>query len=547
MVRVTSLSMHRALGQLMLMVDRHPSLGAEVARARREFFGVETPDVDPLRQAAADARFAEWYLLERESEVLGEVPARSLRHKMTEVPPDYDVLLDSTAGVFLVEDGAAGVQLRDLQDGKAYDIEPEMLELRAGDVLVGRVFHDAPGSGVPSAAVAVQSNARELAAAFRRDVAGLGLDRRLTQAEIEHLLFRRWRLAAHASEAEVSLEAMEADLDRLLRTAGPGAPTAQQISRTLRQAEEPGPVLAELLDRLAFETDVDLERARMLLLGISNAHRSARTAPPAPPAPRGSASAGASETLGARLAQHLEQGLQSRRDVEEMFADLGEMLGEELEGDEEDEGGEPWGSCDQGDLEPLVQEFLWEERCEEGREARVLALLVGQQKEAPVPKLDLEYLETADLMRLLLREYLGAPPALRQARVLEAFDVLRRFYEWAERTQQYELRAVLDACRGALVDELPRLHAASLALSAAAEAPGDEAPALLRVAYAGPEGLEVVPCDGAEPLRVRNPAALDALRAGDLLLAKVHVEAPATAALRDMVVVLPAGAETLLG
>lgn len=378
--------------------------------------------------------------------------------------------------------------------------------------------------------------------AFQRDYRALELERRLSQIEIEHLVFHKWRLAEE-SGSRTPVTEMEKELSTLLERSGQEPGLAAEICQALREAEQPGAVMGPVLDQLAFETDVDLERLRVVLVEIWNGYRDVPqvSAPPKPT--KGTSVPSRAEGLGAQLARRIEEGLSAKEDVEELFDEVAEMLGEDIDDEPEEVAG-----VAQGDLEPLIQEFLWEHKCEAGPENAVLSSLLAQQQEAPVPKVDLEYLEASDLLLLLLRTYLDAPPAQRQARVQGVFDVLERFYVWAERTQEYELAGILSECREAFVADVGRLHRASLGLSdVAAAAPMEEKPTLLRV-FGVTEGLlEVVPADGADPVRVSNLAATADLRGDDLLLAMIGPVAEGFLELRGMVVVLPAAAESLLG
>ena len=66
----------RMLDQLLVRVQAEPRLEAELARARREFFGGDRPPqaAGSDEATAAYLRFSEWFLLERESENLGSTP-----------------------------------------------------------------------------------------------------------------------------------------------------------------------------------------------------------------------------------------------------------------------------------------------------------------------------------------------------------------------------------------------------------------------------------------------------------------------------------------
>jgi len=430
-----------------------------------------------------------------------------------------------------------------------------MLELSKGDMLVGRLFVDDAGACVPSAAVASQSDAQGIAEAFRNDLASLDLGRRLSQLEIEHLLFRRLRAAEQASQADaVPVQQHEAELRKLLVSGGKSAAFVDDFLEVLRSSTQPGPAIGPALDEIAFDTDVDLDTARRLATEIWNAHHSGAAAE-SPPPPEAAASESSALSLGQQIARRIESGLEHHEDVEKLFEDVAEMFGEDIfEGEDDDddrltelEGTEPSPAW-RGDLEPLIQEFLWEEQCGDGPEAAILRLLQEQQNEAPVPKLDLEYLEASDLMRLLLRAYLESPPEQREQRVRQIFGVLERFYAWAERTQEYSLAGIVQECRDLFIDELDRLHRASLAMSTTAEPPAGEArPMLFRVSAVDGEGFELVPTSEGEPLQVPDKAAEEQLQAGDLILAIPRSTGAGSATLDGMVVVLPAGAEVLMG
>lgn len=568
MTSLDSIALHRALGLLMAEVARHSSLGGELARARREFLGAGALVQNPLRHLAAETRFAEWYLLERESEVLGEVPVHRLARGMVERPAGYEALLDSTVSAFRVEGGDEIVSLRDLQDRSLHEmVRPVMLDLSPGDLLVGRLFASDDGYAVPSAAVAVRPEADELLGALESDLLSLELERRLTQVELEHLLFRRWEAEAVAADAE-PVEDIERELARLFASHRLEDPSAAEVSEALRETAHPGAVMGPLLDHLAFDTNIDLEQLRALLLQLWNAHAVAGGGvPPASPITEVPDRQTAIDDiddidddrdagLGERLARRIEAGRAEHEDMEKVFEDIADMLGEDLS-DEADDGlglaasgeteeGDPLLPDFAGDLEPLIGEFLWEEECAEGPEAEILAALLAQQQEAPVPNLDLESLRAADLLRLLLRFYLESTPPERCDRTQRVFEVLERFCLWAQRTQEYSLSEAVRECRESFVSELARLHRASLALSSTHEPPADR-PGLWRVLAADDRRLELVPLDEDNPVAVRDPVSAEDLRSGDLMLAAAQRGADDTASLLGMVVVLPAAAEALLG
>ncbi len=540
------------VAKLARRLAAEPRLHAELQRARREFFGVDAR-VGPVVPGAADAaehRFAEWFVLERDSETLGAVPA---------TVPAFAVaageLAESVVGVYLVQTVAAnGAQARDLQDDALMDLAVPAHSLQAGDLVVGRLFAVGAGQWTPSTASAVFRPGTELAQAFRRDVQRLALERRLWQIELEHLLLRRPDQGRSPTSAppQVPLEHLEADLERLLPASGDWS--APAISQQLAAAVRPGQVIGPLLEQLAFETDVDLDRARALLLEIWNAQHAADEVVPDVAAPEAQTPPG--ETLGERLARTLDEGLRQKRDVGELFAQLERMAGIEPEGDEGDDIDEESDSDVEnvsGDLGPLVEEYLWETERANDPAAAPLRVLVELQQNAPLPRTDLERVTAADLMRLLLHVYLGAAPRARAADVRTAFAELRSFYRWAASTQDMPVGDVLEHCHGALLEHHERLQAAGETLSTATGSTAAGSvhagrPGILEIEEVGPRGFGARDDDGGHHW-IESPRATSHLRAGDLVLGALAPSASAQKVGRTfagLVVVLPADARALM-
>ncbi len=565
-----SSAIHRSLCALLLDAERDPRAPAELARARREFFGPQEAaqaEAPARPEGPAELRFAEWFLLERDSELLGEPWGRSLG-RAAEVEERHGALAESICGVFLVVQRSPGEQrarLRDLQNAEGVDLDvPASMPLEAGDLLVGRLYGEAAAARVPSPAIAVQRGGAVLGRALQSDLEGLALERRLTQAELEHVLFRRWD-ALRDTAAAPPLERLEAELATRLAHAGQDEVDVAALSAALAQTTQPGRVMGPLLDQLAFDSDVDLLTVQRLLLEIWNAHRDRQgeipqRAPLAEDALQMDAAGGtmapAAEPdtdsddapgLGARLAQRIEEGLTRSENVEDLFDDVAAMLGTSLEDDDDD--GEDAAAFD-GDLEPLVVEYLWEEDRAGTPSEAVLRALVAQQREAPVPRLDLEAVEARDLLRLLVRVYLETAPSERAAVVQDNWRAIEHFYRWAARTQEYELDEVLATCRAAFVDEVERVQRASLELERGAVAAPDTPPGLLRVVAVDEERAELASSSGAPAVWVPVEAG-GALTPGDLVLAGVRtadaIEEPVPGQLVGMVVVLPAETESLLG
>jgi hypothetical protein len=572
-----------AITALAGRLARDPHVGPEMQRARREFFpaaGAAGP-VAPGAAEAADLRFHEWFTLERESEVLGAVPA-----SIATIAGDGADWIDSMAGLWLVQDVTPRtVEARDLQDGQTIDLTAPPGTLRVGDLVVGRLFAEGAGRWTPSTAAAIFRPGSELAQAFLRDLQRLGLDRRLQQIELEHLLLRRpdFTAAMAASSAPVPtepaapLEHLEADLDRLLGASG-SEHSASSISQQLAMSVRPGQVIGPLLDELAFDTEVDLDAARQLLLSIWNTHhRGAVAAPPL-------TSSAPGESLGERLVRTLDEGLAQKRDVEELFAQLERMAGIEPEptdddddatiDDERDADDEPahdadgdrddydededdderdradaadGAEADEGNLAALVEEYLWESGHAQDPQAELLRLFAALPANAALPHRDLEEITATDVMRLLLHVYLAAPPPERARRVLATFEQLQSFYQWAAEVQEMDVGGVLAGCRGAMLDQVERLQQASIALSVGSKVLGR--PGVLAVEQVGRDGFGCRDDDGGDHWIAAAPTALSQLRPGDLVLgalAPVNGHGNEPRRLLGLVVVLPADARALM-
>jgi hypothetical protein len=555
------LQIQARLAALLEKAHADDRVRAEMVRARREFFGSDQPPyVDPADRTGMDVaaqRFAEWFLVERSSEVLGGTPASILALG----EDDAEALLASRCGLFLVESASEpDVQVRDLEGGERLGLVGVPLDLGPGDVLVGRVYPTADGSFAPSAVLTVLSRSPQIAVAFQRDLRQLGLDRRLQQIEIEHLVFQRWAVGGMSGDEDrAPLEHIEADLQQLLEKGGVGdVHPAAGISQALRDAgEHPGAVMGPLMDELAFHTEVDLDRLRELLLQLSNAHRASAQIPREQPQPRApmpvkrptpspKATEGRPEEgLGARLARRLDEGLAAAEDVDALFRDVERLLGESLD-DEEDEDGMDGPDPEVGDLEPLVREFVWEIGIP--AEADILDELVQLQRAAPVPRLSVEYLDADDYLRFVLQTWLAHPPAERVAATQSAFAAVERFVDWLRTTQDLDLRERLGVAREVLVERIEALHAASVALSGGSPTGHEDAAGLARVLFCTDGGVELECESGRIRVDVTpHGAALAGLGEGDLILGTLARPSAASGHFVGDAVALPRAVEHLLG
>ncbi|MBK8976963.1 MAG: hypothetical protein IPM29_13675 [Planctomycetes bacterium] len=567
------LDLQARLGELLTLATADARLVGEMARARRTFFGADQPDYvrDPAELDAAAQRFAEWYLLERPSDVLGRLPVESLD---ADERPQFAPLRRSRQGLFLVEASATGeTGVRDLEGGERLRLLGLPRRLRPGDLVVGRVFAIEDGSDehVVSSGAAIVAGAPRLAVAFQRDIRNLGLERRLDQAEVEQLVHRR--LAAHApargpqvAETTAPIEHLEAQLHALLDEAGCAEQhPATAISAALRDSDAPGPVLGPLLDQFAFDTDVDLDRLRELLLQLWNAHRAAHADRAVPralePAPRPAARASAQprqprfrrradESLGESLARRIGEGLGAHENVADLFADVERMLGEPLGDDDEPDvpaGTDDDVGLDDGNLAGMVREFAWERGASAAAESW-LRRLADQQLRGPIQRVDVEEIEAADLLRYLTEAWLEAAPERRVAHLQDAYEALAGFVAWVAETQWVDLRGRLELARTALVDEADRLHRAAAAVAIADADPTGSQRALVRVIDASLDAAirveTTAPPAGEFELVTSVPAA--GFEEGDLLILGLSLGG-GPPRVHGPVIALPRAAEQVLG
>ena len=260
--------------------------------------------------------------------------------------------------------------------------------------------------------------------------------------------------------------------------------------------------------------------------------------------------AGEGNHLGARIAERIEQGLQSDEDVEALFDEVDDMVGGTKESDDVLEKGN---LEQEGDLQPLIREYLWEQKKDNhGDPDRVvLEGWIRSQQEQPVPVLDLEMIGETDLNRYLLQCYLQAPAGQRGLRTMAAFASLRGFYTWAMETQHYDLGEVISGAQNRIVEPLDRLERVASLLSATNSVAPEGGPGVVQVEGIEADTVQVSPLGDGDPLRLRLPAdqaelLREDLRTGDILLGPLRQD-PSTASFVGMVIALPAAAEQLLG
>ncbi len=566
--RPLPLVLQEHLSELLDRARRVPELAAEMERARRDFFDGELPRTAHSDQDLdlAAQRFAEWFLLERESDAFGIVPIERLAAAGDDDPCEQ--LRDSVVGIFLVEGRGESLRVRDLQGGDRLAVRSVVGEVRPGDLLVGRLY-GMDDEFVPSAAAAVIGGAPQLAVAFQRDLKQLELQRRLDQAELERLVVQRLDDGTGPGPAlrdpadDRPIEHLEAELQQLLAEVGKDEelpPT--RLSGALRAAEGPGEVLGPVLEELAFDTQIDLEKVRDVMLRLWNAHHTTSAGiepvrepldatPPSEPAPQHLPADGASppfhtrpgESLGEQLARRIEEGLAAEENVEKLFEQVEAMMGDAIDDDDEDDRFEDLAD---GNLDPLVREFAWETGLSADDESRMQSFL-SQLRELPVPRVDAESIEADDILRWFLHVWLSHAPGARQPQLQAVDSLLGSFVRWLAETQEITVGDDLAIARQALVSQAERIDRASGQLSGGAVDPAAQR-GLLKVIDLIEDVL--VAADAARSTEIEVRAGVDAVRdleRGDLLIAAYRPgETGTPVGFHGPVVVLPKDVEHLV-
>lgn len=441
------------------------ALAGEFERSAMEFFTGARPPRDELSRR----RHLEWFVLERENQRHGGLLIQSLPDLESRFgPEELASWIGSVVGVFEVSSvqPGTGVWLKDLAGNGEYPlVEPAGSALmQVGDLIAGRIFaHEGAFVASPAAAFVRQP---ELVAALREDLQRAREGRRgtvrIAQSEIERLF--------HSPR-----ENTEGAIDRareLLRSGGVEADDVDELLAELAQvpfhpesltpgAHDP---LGRALDLLAFETDIDLESARRVLLAAwqelsERGPGKGRSMEPAPrPADAGGregavadGGANAAERLPRDAAEALAEFDRNRArglSLDQSFRELELALGLEPS-DEEDPGLVP---AFPEAMAAILEEYAWETQADPA-DRQALAPLGTYAMQAGLED-EISQQSWIDFTcRWMLEE-----DRLAGASDAEAFSAaLVRFAQWAEQSQALTLWPGAQAHARSLQKSLPRL------------------------------------------------------------------------------------------
>jgi hypothetical protein len=475
----------RGIDEMRDLLEEDAELRSEFEASRAEFFHASSAwrgrgtagDRDPL----AARRHLEWFLLERFNDRLGTLPAEVLlergEHRSETLAAERaQSFLGSHCSVFEVTgvEPTRGLWLRDLASHGEYAITERDASqvLRSGDLIVGRVFPVGDSMHHISRAASFFRNPR-LLSALRAD-----LDRardarrgtlRLRQDEIETMFYA-------AQPGEDASGAIERARGMLLE-GGVSSEEFDEILELLASEQYSGEsilpgasdTLGEILDRLAFESSVDLESARRALLAAwIELSRSGPGRGASLKVERPDAESPAPANVAEAIAEY-ERKIKSGHDREGALRDLEQALSLAAGGHDDLEEDTPAPDFP-GVVGAMIEEFLWESAQEHGRErADDFACLRSFGRAANTVGV-FENLSAEDLLEYACR-WLPESGELADAdearRVLSA---LHAFSRWAEENHGVHLHSGLQSTLHDLQVHVPRIVEANRRRTREAEA-----------------------------------------------------------------------------
>ncbi len=494
-----------------------PILKAEFLDSSDEFFRGSLPAPEGSYELGlAERRHLEWFVAERHSPCLFGVPtermseriAHEVRRRADAGEAEAEVLTsaldavgESLTGVFVVSEVrlGEGAWLEDLAGFGEYPLsEPDGASaLEKGDLIVGRLFPIGDALYLASPAAGVFRNA-ELLGALRRDLAETRAAHtakvlHVSQLEIETMFFgagSHGNLPSGGVDARASASNGSTDLSDFNPDAGPltvsdpvgetrkfltesglAASAAEGILDELAAAPfDPNRLvhgardtLGDILVNLAFDTSIDLERARVLLQQAW-----ARLSQPPAPARTPKRSSGPRDVREAVDA--FAQGRERGEDIAKLITDLERDLA--LDPDDEPDPDELAPAPDfPGVVGAMVEEFLWDIGLENPKDADRHREPLQHLAEFGANIGVFEDLTAAELLRLTTF-WIHERETLRgREEAVALVDALDSFCAWTATEHEMPLAEEFQPTLTTLRESLPRLVMANRELSV--DAAGD--------------------------------------------------------------------------
>ena len=446
---VTHKELDAGMSLFLELIQGDPSLDDFIEDARQEYFPGEAGFAgDPRSAPAAEVRFLEWVLFERDFEggLLVERLLPSWRESAgPELAPYESTFLGTCAGIFEVGDEAApGLYwLKDVAGFGEFAVEIRVADgpPQPGDLIVGRIFPTgesvhvlSPGAGCFRDSGLIAAVHRDLEQA-RRDRTHQAL--RVRQEDLEAMF---WGDALGDGAPDPV-----ADLRGFLTVGGLGSDEVDGFIDALSKRPVPkdtsGPfflaAIQDLLDHLAFDTEVDLNLAQKKVLACWIYLQSGGRID------REQSKADKDGMTPKEALKAFDEDRASGLDAESAIARLSERLGLNSEpGDQEP----PVDShTPQGLIDGLIEEYFWDLRRTND--------LKGEEHDAVIELIRIEnrHIETIEDLtprRLLLFACtsLMEQSGLEPGQALERVQAVKEFTTWCvEHHGHLESEAVSEA------------------------------------------------------------------------------------------------------
>jgi hypothetical protein len=535
-VHLDSESIDRVLDAVQDAIRGDSTLAADLHASRSDFFpGAAPAGVSGEEARLAERRHLEWFLAERCEIGLHEDRLAALLERCAaEAGVDpvelTSALLSSHASLFevtAVEPGR-GMELWDLAGLFPCDAaEPAgSRALAVGDLIAGRVFPIGAGLYHVSRAAGSWRSAK-LLAALKKDFERVRTERaptsrgtlRLRESEIESMFHARDGSPEAGITTPIPKPGAVARARELLRTSGLSPEDAADVIAGLAQ-EAPDParilpggrdVLGEILDTLAFETSIDLDAARAVLLEAwDELHAPGASAPPAAedPAP----ARGPAVDVGTAVAEFDRKRLEGtplEQALRELERDL-DLDPDDGSDDLEEDGPAP---DFPGVVEAMVEEFLWDEGRERGLEAAQRCQSLRGLGRSAADVTVFESLGPRELIDFAGRWVFDVGGLRDPEDAAALVECLARFCRWAEENHDVPIATSFAPALARLRASLPRLASANRACP-----PGVARGNWYQLVHdAGGDRGEFEDLDGAPTTFAVAPGILPHLRPGDLV------------------------------
>lgn len=462
------------------LIVAHPELSEALDSSKEEFSEwIEDDDTQPSA-ALRRARHFEWFLFEREATDFSELFAAWREFASPELLAQEELFAESITGVFEVQgvDGESGIiDMKDLAGLTRLQVSGGETgeEVSSGDLIVGRLFPVGPGLYIPSSAHG-QFRSPVLIRALKVDLETLRAERphavmRLSQRELERMFWPvRPKSESEPNQEEEAGESRDAvgELREFLSMAGLGQ---QLISSWLYGLSRipydestlitgAGDYVGQVLEELAFNTEVDLGRARELFLHAWPALHGAESA--TGPQQNETAAAECSPEDVANSLAEFDRDRAAGIDVETSIRELTKRLGIDVDELDEDSAAPDF----PGVVGAMIEEFLWEIEQEEGAELRKAhegLRVFGSYAN------NIGVFENLGRRQLLSFAAFWLPESRQLKNGAEAermMRALKAFASWSEKNQGVELlKDGLDEVLDGLTNSLPRVVNANALLA----------------------------------------------------------------------------------